>query len=319
MTTPRKTYPQDWHSYTAAQINEKDMFQVLLRDLCAGVPSPAYTRGRPRLPLSDAIFAATFKVYSTFSGRRFLSDLRESHRRGFIGRMPCHNSISNTLEDDSLTPILRSLIERSALPLASVEQCFAMDSSGLSTSRWIRWYEHKYGKMMKQHEWVKVHITCGVKTNIITAVEIGEPNASDNKMLAPMLATTVEGFKIAEISGDKAYSSRKNLELVAAAGATPFIAFLANAGGTGGGMWEKMFAYFQFRKEEFLAHYHKRSNVESTFSMLKRKFGDGLRSRTDAAMKNETMCKILCHNLVVLIHEIHELGIEPVFWPRNHV
>lgn len=84
-----------------------------------------------------------------------------------------------------------------------------------------------------------------------------------------------------------------------------------------GGMWEKMFSYFQFRREEFLENYHKRSNVESTFSMLKRTFGDGLRSRSDAAMKNETMCRILCHNLVVLIHEIHELGIEPVFWPQK--
>ena len=37
-------------------------------------------------------------------------------------------------------------------------------------------------------------------------------------------------------------------------------------------------------------------------------------SRADVAMVNETLCKILCHNLVVLIHEIHELGIEPVFW-----
>jgi hypothetical protein len=36
------------------------------------------------------------------------------------------------------------------------------------------------------------------------------------------------------------------------------------------------------------------------------------RSRTDAATKNETMCK-------VLIHEIHELGIEPVFWPTKEV
>jgi transposase len=246
-----------------------------------------------------------------------MSDLREAHRRGFIKRMPSHNSISNTLEDDRLTPILRSLIERSALALASVEECFAMDSSGLSTSRWVRWYDHKYGKMMKQHEWVKVHITTGVKTNIITAVEIGEPNASDNKMLPPMLATTAENFKIAEVSGDTAYCSRKNMELVAAAGAKPFFAFQQNAVGTGGGMWEKMFGYFQFRREEFLEHYHKRSNVESTFSMLKRKFGDGLRSRSDAAMKNETMCKILCHNLVVLIHEIHELGIEPVFWPKK--
>jgi hypothetical protein len=67
---------------------------------------------------------------------------------------------------------------------------------------------------------------------------------------------------------------------------------------------------------EFLQHYHKRSNVESTFSMMKRKFGDGLRSKTDTAMVNESLCKILCHNLVVLIHEMCEPGIDPVFWPN---
>jgi hypothetical protein len=37
--------------------------------------------------------------------------------------------------------------------------------------------------------------------------------------------------------------------------------------------------------------------------------------KTDVAMVNETLCKILCHNLVVLIHEMCELGIDPVFWP----
>ena len=65
-----------------------------------------------------------------------------------------------------------------------------------------------------------------------------------------------------------------------------------------------------------MQHYHKRSNVESTFSMMKRKFGDSLRSKTDVAMVNETLCKILCHNLVVLIHEMCELDIEAAFWPR---
>jgi transposase len=78
-----------------------------------------------------------------------------------------------------------------------------------------------------------------------------------------------------------------------------------------------MFHYFQFRRDDFLQHYHKRSNVESTFSMMKRKFGDSLRSKTDVAMANETLCKILCHNLVVLIHEAHELGIDPMFWNKS--
>jgi len=30
-------------------------------------------------------------------------------------------------------------------------------------------------------------------------------------------------------------------------------------------------------------------------------------------MVKEALCKILCHNLVVLIHEMFELGIDPIF------
>jgi len=82
-------------------------------------------------------------------------------------------------------------------------------------------------------------------------------------------------------------------------------------------MFEKMFHYFQFRQEEFQEHYHLRSNVESTFSMMKRKFGDSVRSKTDVAMVNEVLCKVLCHNLCVLVQEQHELGIETVFWKNE--
>jgi hypothetical protein len=48
--------------------------------------------------------------------------------------------------------------------------------------------------------------------------------------------------------------------------------------------------------------------------MMKRKFGDSLRSKTDTALVNEALCKVLCHNLVVLIHEMCELNIETTFW-----
>src|SRR5262249_32656650 len=76
--TVKHAYPQAWSAYNAAQTSEKDRFQVLLHDLCKGIvePEPAKT-GRPRLPLADVVFAAAFKVYSTVSGRRFMSDLRE--------------------------------------------------------------------------------------------------------------------------------------------------------------------------------------------------------------------------------------------------
>ena len=43
---PRKTYPQDWPAYNAAQTSEKDTFMVLLADLCANIPQPEYSRLR---------------------------------------------------------------------------------------------------------------------------------------------------------------------------------------------------------------------------------------------------------------------------------
>lgn len=39
---------------------------------------------------------------------------------------------------------------------------------------------------------------------------------------------------------------------------------------------------------------HKRSNVETTFMMIKAKFGDGLRSKTKRAQINEALCKGRC-------------------------
>ena len=54
----------------------------------------------------------------------------------------------------------------------------------------------------------------------------------------------------------------------------------------------------------------------STFSMIKGKFGDAVRSKSDIGQLNEVLCKVLCHNLCVLIQSQCELGIDPVFWPE---
>jgi transposase len=251
-----------------------------------------------------------------------MSDLREAHERRYVAKIPHFNSVLNTLENPDVRPVLTSMIEPSALPLRSVETDFAADSTGFSTGKFERWFDHKWGKERLRHEWVKVHIMCGVKTNVVTAVEIHGKNASDATLLPPLLATTAHNFKLSEVSGDKGYLSARNVAAIRDAGALPFIALKSNstdrgAVGRGSKAYRDMFHFFLWKREEFLQCYHKRSNVETTFSMMKRKFGDSLRSKTDVAMVNEALCKILCHNLVVLIHEIQELGIEPLFCRGN--
>src|SRR5439155_22834676 len=109
--------------------------------------------------------------------------------------------------------------------------------------------------------------------------------------------------------------SHANLELVESLGGTAFVPFKSNSGpGEDGSLWSKMYGYYQYRREEFLRHYHQRSNMESTFSMVKAKFRDHVRSKSEVTMKNEVLCKFLCHNICV-VHQSHiELGIAPIFW-----
>jgi transposase len=313
--TVKRTYPQNWPAYNAAQTCEKRQFQVLLADLCAKVETPSARVGRPRIPLSDAMFSAIFKVYSTVSGRRFMCDLADAKEHGHISRTPHYNSLFRVMEDPDVTPILRAMVEVSARPLKAVETDFAADSSGFTSSRFHRWYDHKYGTERKEHDWVKVHIMCGVKTNVVTAVEIADRNAGDSTMMPLLLNTTAKHFTLHEVSADAGYISRANAHAIDAHGATPFIAFRSNvkAHADDSPVWRRMYHLFQFNRDEFLAHYHRRSNVESTFSMIKAKFRDNVRSKSDVAMANECLCKFVCHNICCVISAIHELGIEASF------
>jgi hypothetical protein len=48
--------------------------------------------------------------------------------------------------------------------------------------------------------------------------------------------------------------------------------------------------------------------------MIKAKFRDHVRSRSDTAMKNEALCKFLCHNICVVNQSRIDLGIATTFW-----
>ena len=90
------------------------------------------------MPLADGVFASAFKVYSGMSGRRFMCDLRDAQNKGYLSKAAHHNSISRYLENETLTPVPKMLIEESSLPLQAIESEFAVDSSGFSTRRFTR-------------------------------------------------------------------------------------------------------------------------------------------------------------------------------------
>jgi hypothetical protein len=316
----KKTYKQNWPLYNAAQTTEKDRFQELLFDLCQGVEEPPrHRKAGKRIRLADRIFAAAFKVFSTFSGRRFMCDLRDARDKGFIAGVMDASTVMSFFEEETMTDALYKLIERSAWPLRALEHTFAPDSTGFSTSRFVRWFSEKWGQERSGRAWCKASIMTGCFTNIITTAIVEGPTANDMPMFRPLLEQTIaNGFTPQTVCADKGYLSRDNLEIAVKHNAVPYIPFKVNSvPGEPGTLWERLFGYFQFNRADFLAKYHARSNVESTFSMVKAKFRDHVRSKSDTSMRNEVLLKFLCHNVVVVHQAIVELGIVPVFWPEE--
>lgn len=310
---PKPTYSQpSWKLYNRAKTSEKHVFQELLADLCRSLPTPRKL-GRPRVPVADMIFAVGFKVYTGLPEREFMPDLEAANAAGHISHVPHFNMISRCFAEEQTTEILLDLITSASLPLKAVETSFAADSTGFGTSRFLRWRKRQHGFKKDYHDWVKAHMMCGVKTAIITAVEITPAYKNDSPYLPVLLDKTMENFQVREVMADKGYSSVGNLEVVEEAGAKPYIAFKKNAVPDKGGTWARLLHYFRYRREDFLKHYHQRSLAEAAFSMIKRKFGDAVRSRDQRAMENEVLAKILCHNVCRVIGSMFELGIDPAF------
>jgi transposase len=308
------TYKQAWDAYNAAQKAEVKLFDDLLKDLVKAIPEPEQTMGRPRLSLQESTFCAIQKVYSQLSSRRAHGLFQNATEKGQISHAPNFNQPSILFRNPEITPILHELVTLSALPVAGIEVDFAVDSTGFRTTQFNAYNSAKHGQK-KEHQWVKAHLCAGVKTNVVAAVAITDAYSNDSPQFGPLVKKTAQGFTINEVSADLAYSSRANLQTVANAGGKAYIPFKKSATGRmkGSTHWAKMFHYFQLNRDDFMEHYHKRSNIEATNAAIKRKFGETLKSKNPVAQVNELLAKIIAYNLTVVIHEMYENGIQPEF------
>lgn len=319
--TKRVTYPQNWKAYDKASIQQKELFLKLLNDLCKTIEEKPYTFGRPKLPMRDMVFSSALKVYSTFSLRRFSTDMRDAKDKGLIAVVPYYSTVARYMENSELTQILNDLITTSSLPLRTIESSFGIDSTGFSPSKFSRWFSHKYGQIRDRKIWYKLHLVNGNATHIITSCEVTTQFISDMNELPKLTEETHANFDMKQLSADKGYLSDNNLMFLDKLGIAGYIPFKTNTApitdkqskNYHSDIWRNAYNYFAMHQSGFMQHYHQRSNTETVMHMVKSKFGDGVRSKSEIACINEILLKALCHNICVLIQEMFELGIKPEF------
>jgi hypothetical protein len=70
--------------------------------------------------------------------------MTDAHERGYLSRPVHYGKVCAFFCNPDLTEPLRELIVQSSLPLRAIERDFAVDSTGFSTSKFVRWYGEKY-------------------------------------------------------------------------------------------------------------------------------------------------------------------------------
>jgi hypothetical protein len=319
-------YPRNRAAETASQREEKERSLVLLRDLFNSVVPPPYKgHGRPCLPLADKLFSAATRFLTKCSGKRVESDLRLCQRDGLIEVVPHFNTVFRVLGEPATTPILQTLIGRSAMPFIPLETRFAIDSTGFSTDTYSAYRDHRWGKDRVTREFLKSHGCFGVRTCVATAVEVN--NHHDAQMWGPLLERTAGlGFSIKEVLGDAAYWARHTAESAEKHGAKPVIDYIEGRTAKGPPAYQRMYAAFMFRRPEHKEVYRFRVKAETGHSMIKTKYGGEVASRTpkdkpdevySTTRVNEILLKYLLHNIAVGVRAIHTLGFDGDFFPVN--
>ena len=313
----KKSYPQNWFVYYSACKNEKFMVWRIIKDAVdyLEISKSIATNGRPSVNLSDIIKCLCIKAYSGLSSWRSDSELRIAQRLGIVDNIYKRSALNKYLGKPEVTLLLKKLLRTIAEPVAVIETQLTTDATGIglaySRKRWVEVRnDHQQHKLF-----VKLHIICGAKSNVVFAANITKGTAHESPLLKALIEETVEYVEAREISADSGYLSRDNVNYSSESGMQAFIMPKKNTSTKKGGLgaWGAMVRLWRDNYDLFALHYHQRSNSESTFSMIKRKFGDYVRAKSEIGQINEVLTKTVCHNACVLGEALLEFDIKPKF------
>jgi hypothetical protein len=130
--------------------------------------------------------------------------------------------------------------------------------STISARRFATCLDVKYGTKEDRRMWLKLHLMCGNKTNIVTSVEVSDGYAHDYPYFKGLVDRTADaGFTLKEVSTDKGYLGASNMLATLQHGAIPYIPFKTNAVGdsrsTYGAkseLWTRMFHFYSLHRAD---------------------------------------------------------------------
>jgi IS5 family transposase len=180
----------------------------------------------------------------------------------------------------------------------------AVDSTGVKVSNRGEWMREKW----KVHRgWIKVHLAVEVESGAIVGIAISDERAVDAQFLPDLVrqAQTVLPGPVKRVLADGAYDTRGNFDFLREEGIEAGIKIRLNASRKmKGASMARPIAVLERQRlgeEEWARRYeyNKRWRCETTFSAVKRMFGEAIMSRRTDMMLREATLKFVQYNTML--------------------
>lgn len=288
-------------------------FFVLLRELLLTVDEPPRRTNHKRLPLRDMLFILITKVFFRLSSSDVCLFLELLHPDLWSRPIPHRNSVTNYMEMEWLRPLLEGLVGTSSRPLIPLSGVlFAIDSTPILAPGYYLSKDRKTGKLFERRNWFRLHMICDDFTGVVTAARADSMHVAEQRYFEALLGETMDlGFHVEAIGADKNYCTKANVNWAKDRGVKTYITVKRNAKRSkknSDPAWDENYERAKSSDHEVRLKFHKRNRIESVNSTVKRKYEEEVLVKLPAARYNEALCKVICHNLLVLIRCRRELG-----------
>ncbi|HEX8845123.1 MAG TPA: transposase [Pyrinomonadaceae bacterium] len=301
-----------------ANRTEKTGVEDLLKLLCATIPDREYAGiGAKPIQLRDIVYCLIYKVYTLWATERSAANFEELLKKGLITRVPKNSCLHQFFNDESLILLLNGLLGKTSMPLILFDMVYSIDSTHFIQERYLpywRRYPNAYTvKKAGGKKYINLHVLAGQETLIITSAIPASMKKPERDFFRPLVEKTLDlrakAAKIQypnlpeeveravelllkpkplEVLADKGYTGRKVKKAARDLGVTLIVTEKRKSR-------DKKIQVEMTKKKG-----RRRNSIESIFNMVKNKFRRELLSKNEVSSYNETLCKVICHNLIVL-------------------
>ena len=303
--TPKNT---DWTKYDLAQTSEINDTLLFIRDI---VEQAAYNLdlpkvpdhrepGRPKHNPSDEAKVVLMAQYFGLSNRVAQGYMLLFKEKLRLTSLFSYKTIERAYGDMEVQQILEEVFELTNVPVADLEREFGPDGSGLATSCKQN-YENDRAKDQTRKGYEKIMVMVGLKYKLVSAFKFADkPSAHEAPYFEFLLNETVKRYRRVDlVAGDSGFLSRVNCDLVVGVGGVP--RFYPKRGcclrSKGSRAWRVMFEELVLDPQKWLEDYHRRSNVEGCFSVLKRDNFLPLRKKLVVRKRQEAFSRVCNLNI----------------------